>query len=323
MKTKRTKTRRATDDELLLCMDYLHGDVVDNEFAAACCYEYERELHVSDKTDEINKEIAQWIEEDEIVFIKEDKGVRGFALRVEEIFRCGLSFTGYARNLIQQCPSFTRKSWNQLSKEERVNILLGFVPRQIQPLQVDEMWLLDAEGIFERLKTMAAKVPENNRPRKPRRKAYPIIEEPPWLRVMFTLNFTKTRKRLLQEFDKWLQLPENKARFDAHAQNPVGKTGLSKDRLKDLAAWRLYRELGRDRALDFAETYRKRDKTGSPRPFHDPRQDQTKKVPLNEAPLYSEESGFLKAKRRAIQFLEVIDLLAECQYGVPRNVEVI
>jgi hypothetical protein len=188
---------------------------------------------------------------------------------------------------------------------------------------VDEVWLLDAEGIFERLKTMAAKVPENNRPRKPRRKAYPIIEEPPWLRVMFTLNFTKTRKRLLQEFDKWLQLPENKARFDAHAQNPVGKTGLFKDRLKDLAAWRLYRELGRDRALDFAETYRKRDKTGSPRPFHDPRQDQTKKVPLNEAPLYSEESGFLKAKRRAIQFLEVIDLLAECQYGVPRNVVVI
>src|SRR4029450_13642350 len=158
--------RRATDDELLLCMDYLHGDVVDNEFAAACCYEYERELHVSDKTDEINKEIAQWIEEDEIVFIKEDEDVRGFALRVEEIFRCGLSFTGYARILIHQCPSFTRKSWNQLSKEERVNILLGFVPRQIQPLQVDEVWLLDAEGILERLKTMAAKVPEKKRPRK-------------------------------------------------------------------------------------------------------------------------------------------------------------
>src|SRR4029453_17484714 len=237
MKKKREKTRRATDDELLLCMDYLHGDVVDNEFAAACCYEYERELHVSDGTDDamtLEKKLLRRIEQGEEVFERLEEGEREYKIRlpIEEIFRCGFSFTGYARILIQQCPSFTRKSWNQLSKEERVNILLGFVPRQIQPLQVDEMWLLDAEGIFERLKTMAAKVPENNRPRKPRRKLYPIIEEPPSLRVMFTLNFTKTRKRLLQEFDKWLQLPENKARFDAHTQNPIGKMGLFKDRLK-------------------------------------------------------------------------------------------
>src|SRR5207248_2860278 len=98
--------------------------------------------------------------------------------------------------------------------------------------------------------------------RKPQRKVYPIIEEPimgppnqkrAWVHVIFTLDFGKTKKRLLQEFDKWLQLPQNKARFDAHKQNPTGKTGASKDRLKDLAAWRLYRELGCKEALAFAE----------------------------------------------------------------------
>jgi hypothetical protein len=39
--------------------------------------------------------------------------------------------------------------------------------------------------------------------------------------------------------------------------------------------------------------------SGRPRPFHDPRKGQTKNVLPNEAPLYSEESGFLKAKKRA------------------------
>jgi hypothetical protein len=172
-------------------------------------------------------------------------------------------------------------------------------------------------GVFGQLNTMAAKHTASYRLGKPEPTLYPIIEGPiivdltnkkkervPWVHVIFTVNFGKARKRLVQEFDRWLQLPENKARFDAHKQNPTGRTGAFKDRLKDLAAWRLYRELGCTAALAFAEENRKRDTRGKPRQFHDARKEQSKAtMPLSEAPLYSEESGFLRAKARALNYL--------------------
>ncbi len=136
----------------------------------------------------------------------------------------------------------------------------------------------------------------------PRQKFYPIFELPntPFVQAFLPLDFRKSKKRLLQEIDKWLELPENKDRFDKHKpMTEAGTEKQAKDRLKDLAAWRLYRELGCDKAVSFAEENRKRDESGRPRPFHDPRKGQTKKVPPNEAPLYSEESGFLKVKKRA------------------------
>jgi hypothetical protein len=279
-----------------------------------------------DKTDDKQMEDIEQMKGFNIVPLEAGKRRYSFPLRIEDVFRCGLSFKGYAQTLILQCPSFPQKSWNQLSKEERANILVGFQPNPIQPLLMEEVWLLDAAGIFDELKTMAARVMQNKRPRKPERKVYPIIEgwphqakaKLPGVHVMFTLDFSKTKTRLLREFNEWLQLPENKARFDACALNPIGKTGVFKDRLKDLAVWRIYEGCGRNwwKANTFANDHRI-----NCRPFHEPRQGQTKETRLNEAPLYSEESGFLKAKRRAIEFLEVIDLLACCQYGLPGHVE--
>ena len=270
-------------------MDYLHGDVVDNEFEAACFYEYATESAF------LREAARLWAEKE----YSSEKIIKG--------------------SVIWQCPSFPKKRWNQLSQRERANILLCFLPDQIEPLRMIDVWLLDGMGIFDRLKTMAAEVTESKKPHKPQRKVYPIIEHPifdarfhqrkvrvAWVHVLFTLDFGKTKKRLLQEFDQWLQLRENKARFDAHRQNPIGKTGAFKDRLKDLAAWRLYRELGCEDALAFAQKNRKRDKHGKPRQFHDARKEQSKtKMSLNEAPLYSEhneESGFLKAKARALAY---------------------
>jgi hypothetical protein len=126
--------------------------------------------------------------------------------------------------------------------------------------------------------------------------------------VLLPFDFSKSKKRILQEIGKWLDLSENKARFDKHSpKTEAGTEKQAKDRLKDLAAWRLYRDLASERALSFAEENRKRDESGKPCPFHDWRQDQTKKLSPNEAPLYSEESGFLKAKARALKYLaEVI-----------------
>ena len=300
MKKKRLKTQ-ATHEELLLCMNYLHGDVVDHEFEAACLYEYAKESVVLREAARLWASKKHSYEESEEI-----------ALAIENRFP-----SGFWWSLVWQCPSFPRKSWNQLSQRKRANILLWFPSTQVQPLRVNEVWHLVTRGILDQLNTIAAKVMETYRLGKPQRKVYPIIEGPiivdlsnpkkkervPLVHVIFTLDFSKTKNRLRQEFDKWLQLPENKARFDAHERNLTGETGGSKDRLKDLATWRLYRELGCNEALEFSEKNRKRDKYGTPRPFHDPRQGQSKKVSLNQAALYSEESGFLKAKARATAYI--------------------
>jgi len=138
-----------------------------------------------------------------------------------------------------------------------------------------------------------------------RQRAYPVLEvkDTPLVYVLLAFDFSKTRKRLLQEFDRWSQLPRNKSRFKRNKpKTESGTPKQAKDRLKDLAAWRLYRELGYDKALKFAAENRKRDNNGKPRQFHDPREGQSEKVELNKAPLYSDEFGFLKAKSRAVAY---------------------
>jgi hypothetical protein len=286
-------------------MDYLHGDVVDSEFLAACYYEYARESVV------LREAARLWVSKK-----RSSTELDEILMAIEKRFPGGIWWS-----LVWRSPSFPRKSWNQLSSRERANIFLWFPSSQIQPLQVNDVWHLTTRGVIDQLNTMAEQAIETYRSGKPQRKIYPIVEGPeivnvshprkkervPWVHVIFCLNFDKTKKRLVQEFDKWLQLPENKARFDAHKQNPTGKTGAFKDRLKDLAAWRLYRELGSKKALAFVEENRKPDEHGKPRQFHDGRKEQSKtKMPLNEAPLYSadnEESQFLKAKGRARNYL--------------------
>jgi len=274
-----TAASETSQAALLPYMYYLHGDVVDNKFEAACFYEYATESPY------LCEAARLWAENE----YSSKKIIRG--------------------SVIWQCPSFPKKRWNQLSPRERANILSAFLPDQIEPLRVFEVLHLDEMGILDRLKTMAA---ESKKLHKGQRTVYPIIEgqtydakihqrklKIAWVHVLFTLDFGKTKTRLLQEFDQWLQLPENKARFDAHKQNPIGKTGAFKDRLKDFAAWRIYEGCGRDweKANAFANDHRIKH-----RPFHDPREGQTKKTPLNEAPLYSGESGFLKAKKRALAY---------------------
>jgi hypothetical protein len=290
---------------LLPCIDYLHGDVVDSEFLAACYYEYARESVVLRET------AGLWVSKKHST-----KELDEILMAIEKRFPGGIWWS-----LVWRSPSFPRKNWNQLSPRERANILQWFPSIQIQPIQVNEVWYLVTRGVIQQLNTMAEQAIETYRSGKPQRKVYPIVEGPvienvsrprrkervSWVHVIFCLDFGKTKKRLVQEFDKWLQLPENKVRFDAHKQNPTGKTGAFKDRLKDLAAWRLYRGLGCEKALEFVEKNRKRDENGKPRQFHDARKEQSKtKMPLNEAPLYSaenQESQFLKAKGRARNYL--------------------
>jgi hypothetical protein len=294
---KRIKTQASTED-LLACIPYLHGHVVDEQFRAACQYEYARESNILRRAAELFRGDPSALAGE--IFLKIDcefPAVGNWLISTEWRF-------------VWQCPSFPAQGWNQLSDAERADLLLSLPPttNRLRPLQLGEVMSLTP--YLDQLKEMAekarAELKESVATRTPQQKVYPILElkNTPFVQALLPLDFRKTRKRLLQEIDLWLQLPENKDRFDKHQpKTEAGTEKEAKDRLKDLAAWRVYRELGYDKALRFCEENRKRDESGTLQRFHDWRQDQTKKIPPNEAPLYSEESGFSNAKKRAEGYL--------------------
>jgi hypothetical protein len=203
-------------------MDYLHGHVVDGEFEAACCYEYARES----------------------AMLKEAAAKAGSAHLGEEeeswIYQ-------YPWNLIWSCADFPRKPWNQISDRQRLDILRAFPTTKVQPLHMMEAVFLDAQGVFDELKAMAvearAQLTRRAYKEKRQRRIYPVLKKGQWLHVLFTLDMSKKKKRLVQEFEAWLDLKENR---HEHRRNLTGKTGLFKDRLKDLAVSRLYERLGFD-----------------------------------------------------------------------------
>jgi hypothetical protein len=79
-----------------------------------------------------------------------------------------------------------------------------------------------------------------------------------WIHALFTVDFAKGETRLKNEFVAWLKQPQNQARFDRWKRVSV-RTDVFKDRLKALAAWRLYEGCNRDwaKATEFANKNRR------------------------------------------------------------------
>ena len=258
--------------EALACLDYLRGVVAGDEYEAACWYEYARESST----------------------------LRDAAAGRDSAESAALWAVQYPWVLIRSCPSFPGKPWNQIKPSNRADILRAFDSKEIQPLHMTEAMLLDAQGVFDEFKSMAAVARAKLTRPGPRQKAYPLLTNGRLFHALFTLDTTKTITRLLQEFDAWLNLPQNRNRFSKPENNPTGKTGVFKDRLKDLSAWRLLDELGFKRMQSFIEAESNR----GGRPFHDARYGQSDKVnQLHKAPLYREEGTALKAKERAKGYL--------------------
>ena len=128
MKKKRIKTE-AAHEELLRCMDYLHGDVVDSEFRAACEYEYARESKVLQKAAQLLRsnpaadaaEIAFQIERESRCVKKRSEELLPWmhpqiTSRINWFIQAEWFF-------IWECPSFPAKSWNQLGEKERADLL--------------------------------------------------------------------------------------------------------------------------------------------------------------------------------------------------------
>ena len=253
--------KKLKDEYLFSCMQYLHGDVADGNYEAACIYEYAR-------ASEILREAARLFQS---------------GLKVEEVFCEMMHHNAHVQNFpeLWECPSFPEKSWNQLAATERERIALAypFPADKVLPLRMNEVWNLESNGIFDELKRLAATQMQSKRASGTQRapKVYPVIEgwpkrkeqSSPWVHALFTLDFRKTPKQLKDEFEMWLQQPESKARFDTHQINSTGKTGLFRDRLKDLAAWRILDQVDSIAAADiYVQKNRLKDSAGNPRQFH-------------------------------------------------------
>lgn len=326
-------------------MDYLHGDVTGDEFEAACAYEYARESKILREAaaihdalirhkkahpvpDETKRTDAGFFET--YFYGKPMTPFKEAASLIAEQFNCGDWITLHPWGHIWQCPTFPGKPWNQLSEQERARILPAFAPTDPQPLAMTDVATLDAMQIFTKFRKLAYQARKqsersiaDNKPFPPT--VYPVLHQDQWAWALFTIDFSKPKTRLRQEFEAWLELPDYKARLKKQKRERRGTADLFKDRLKDLATWRLYDDLPKDGLDRFAtlsnftenEKNRKRFKRFALRggvrykkddfmPFHDPRPGK-EKVPLNQAPLYSEQAGCLDAIRRAKQYLgEVI-----------------
>jgi len=288
-----------TAKEKQACMDYLHGDV-DKELEAACHYEYARKSRVLRFAAELKKRLIRKSDLEDSANL-DDK----VAYRTDKKFGESEWIINGVWPAIWQCTSYPRLAWNNLGDGEQQNISQNFSSINVPPLGMPdvtflkrELELVEADGLvaLDRAVSEKEKAP----------KIKPAIEKGCWLFAAFSLNFTQTKKRMRQRFEAWLDLPENKLRFTKYASDPTGKTGTFKDRLKDLAAWRLFDELGWNGLLDYTNANRKRDKTGKPLVFHDARKGQSAKVPLNEAPLFNDQAQCLNAIQRAKDYLKQI-----------------
>ena len=313
-----------TEFDAASCMDYLHGDVVDNEFEAACCYEYAREAPYLRVAAIRSRDIAS---ESNLPVIKIIETV---AEEIEQRFSCGGLILQSPWLEFILCSNFPQIPWNQLSSEDRDEILCAFpVP---QGLLVD-VRRLDAMGVFDSLKEKAARAraeslkhlqPYTTEQPKRRLRVLPMVQIGQLNHVLLTLDPDETEAQWVKGFRSLLR--ENKKRFRESRDNPSGETGGAKDILKALASWRLLEHCGSDwkKANDFANEHRKvfekpesivigtrknrkkiRFEKGDPKPFHDARRGQGKQQ-INEVPLYNEEKGFLNAKKRAQEYLRQV-----------------
>ena len=310
-------------------MDYLHGDIDEEEAELACLYEYARESKAiwdaARQRDKWKVEGLDWFTDAERIVWKTMKPadrIEKAALTACESLQLS-SQTSFPFQLTSFliCESFPTKDWQGLTSAERKTIT-RFERKKVPPLPMTDVFTLKAHRVFDEFNEVAEKarpVIENVRPgeqAKPMQLVFPILHK--WKSVsyaLFTLDYSKSETQLVNEFREWLRLTENRTRLEQHKKPRTGTTGGAKERLKNLFAWRLYREHDNDaeRANQFASDHRKtksyfdastKSKKATPRPFHNAKGQDGK--PSNEAVLFGEDADARKSKKRTLTYCREI-----------------
>jgi hypothetical protein len=303
-------------------MDYLHGDVQEEEASVACQYEYARE----------SKTLWEAAQERDRLHASYKKDWQQVAHHVIDQYPNRWWGMGMTLRLFLGCPSFPQKDWQELTPQERAQLGRFTRTQKIPPLAMTDVYTLQAAGVLDQLTAMAKEatpeivvVPPGQTGPSMKFLA-PIVHRGGSLfSAVFDLDFSKGRTQLLKEFGEWLRLPEYQKLLRQYQQPKTGTTGQWLDRLKDLAAWRLYRELDNDleAANHFANERRKcfedhqeiqrmfptneqrgKCKVGNPRPFRDAK---PKGGQLNsQSDLFCDEAEALGVKKSPLEFLTSI-----------------
>lgn len=278
-------------------MEYLHGDVPQRQAESACAYEYARESQtIRAAVDKRSELVASWCSSFSFARCFHWSRSSAYRLAALQVAESCESFYEWALPFLE-LESFPSKDWLALSAEERESLASSPTTR---PLPMSDVRKLERLHVFDKFKAMAM---AQNKEKFP-----PVLQSGkgfPWYYALFHLNFSKSETELLRQFKEWLRLPENKQRFQTHKRRKVD-TGIPLDRLKDLAAWRLFRELGNDlqAANDFANQHRKRRNQKEALPFRDAKRQGGN--PPNAANLFGEESDAYEAQASASAYLAEI-----------------
>ena len=310
-------------------MDYLHGDVNEAEAELACDYEYARE---SKKLWELARERNKLLADAKVT-------CEGAAIHIVESHPGDWPTNPILMVELLLCESFPKKDWNELGQQERAKMTRHYRPKVI-PLSMTDACTLKSLGVFDKFREMGQKAEPVVKDVPPVAKSDPMKFVPPLLPqhpsrpelyyALFNLDYSKSETELVSEFREWLRLSENKERLQHYRKSKTGTTGKPLDRLKDLAAWRLYRECGNDwnKANDFAKHNRKRFtaqkicewcktkeerakySNGDPMPFRDAKSKmqqqangRTISIPANTADLLGEDADAREAQRSAWKHL--------------------
>ena len=300
-------------------MDYLHGDVKPEEAPIACLYEYMRESRVlrevASRRDELKLKGLDGFNHDERTAWKQlspAERAEKSALRAVEELQTHPRFIMEIMSFLE-CESFPKKDWQELGPAERQPILRLYEIEKNPPLRLPDVWslnaVLKAPSWSHRLRALLEEATPVIECVPPGKKAKPVKRVLPLLQVgnsnywaVLHLDFSESPTRVGERFRTLLEQPEFKALFDQH-KKPKLATAADKalDRLKDLAAWRLYREQDNDweAANDFANKHRKQR-----RPFRDAKPKGG--IPAHETDLFGEEADPLKAQAGAWEHLVVV-----------------
>ena len=263
-------------------MDYMHGDVSPDEETLACYWEYARESRtlwaVAETCVALQKK-KRWSRKRVLQYLLVERSLQQWWPRTRWAY------------LFLASSSFPKKDWQELAPKERRRLCQNYDCRTILPLAQPPGWALKALGrVFLRSKTPVAPT---------------LQKDGPTHYVVFEIGFSESETQLLRRLREWLRLPQNLKRLRQYATPKGAKGGTAgqeRDRLKDLAVWRLFRELKDwSKANDFANTHRK-----NKRAFHGARLPQTPKNALNETELGNGESYCRHAEGRAKEFLSHI-----------------
>ena len=329
--------------------DYLHGDVQEGEAWFACLYEYARESkgfrEAARRRDELKAKGLDGFDDAQRAAwekLSDAKRTEKAAVWAVQELQDKPSFLIEMTTFLE-CESFPKKDWQELSPQERSEIMRFRQTRKVSPLAMPDVWTLKTARILEKFEAMAEKAkpvvedhdPQRGKFARPYKPVPSLLQQHESLyHAIFTLDFSEAETQLVNRFREWLGLPEIQTLREKHKRpKRPAVADTSRDRLKDLAAWRLYREKENDleAANDFADKHRKcfsdqaqvrrtnkdlakndprRYKIGDKRPFRDAKQQTEKQasgtlqiIPANQAGLFGEDADAREAQASAWKHL--------------------